>query len=488
MLAFLNSYLIEYLFRIGSSNNHINNYEINNFPFLDNRKDFENLGIFINDYLDKNHMISRLLLENKVLKIFKLEKFMNYLTSQLNLKKEIYENFSKNHFFPNFLYNHQSGNLSEIDLKMIKNVPSGGNWKNIPKSIPSSRLEQIRKTGGRTTYYGRLVWDKPSYTITTYFNRPGNGCNMHPDDNNSKEPQNRLLSLREAARLQSFPDRFRFFGSMSSIYKQIGNAVPPLLAYTLAKQFNISKVIDLFSGCGGLSYGFELAGKNVIAGVDNNANFLKTWSKNHEGKPILGDITKPEIKEQIYDFIEQKNQKIDMIIGGPPCQGFSTAGWRKDDDPRNKLWIDYSEITAALKPKYILMENVPGMISASNKGLKVFNLLKGHFNTLGYRVKYHKINASHYGVPQLRKRVFIIGIRNDLKFDFEFPKKIISKPLTVRDAIFGLPKLTYKDGAEIMPTNEMIPITTYQKWLMGEINTEKLIMHFRKNEEQQTLF
>ena len=111
------------------------------------------------------------------------------------------------------LYNHQTASLSEIDLKMIKSVPSGGNWKNIPKSIPSERLNKIRKSGGRTTYYGRLRWDKPSYTINTYFNRPGNGCFMHPDDKKSKNPQHRLISFREAARIQSFQDDFKFFGS-----------------------------------------------------------------------------------------------------------------------------------------------------------------------------------------------------------------------------------------------------------------------------------
>ena len=71
------------------------------------------------------------------------------------------------------LYNHQTASLSLIDLRMIRSVPSGGNWKNIPKSIPSERIKKIRLTGGRTTYYGRLRWDKPSYTINTYFNRPG---------------------------------------------------------------------------------------------------------------------------------------------------------------------------------------------------------------------------------------------------------------------------------------------------------------------------
>ena len=142
-------------------------------------------------------------------------------------------NWSTPEFFK--LYNHQTASLSEIDLKMIKSVPSGGNWKNIPKSIPSERLNKIRKSGGRTTYYGRLRWDKPSYTINTYFNRPGNGCFMHPDDKKSKNPQHRLISFREAARIQSFPDDFVFVGNQQETYVQVGNAVPPMFGWYVGR-------------------------------------------------------------------------------------------------------------------------------------------------------------------------------------------------------------------------------------------------------------
>src|SRR3989339_681857 len=103
------------------------------------------------------------------------------------------------------LYNHVTYSLSSLDLKMVESIPQGGNWKNIPLHIPSKRLERIRTTGGRTTLYGRLKWDKPSYTISTYFNRPGNGSYIHP-------VENRVLSAREAARIQSFPDNYIFCG------------------------------------------------------------------------------------------------------------------------------------------------------------------------------------------------------------------------------------------------------------------------------------
>ena len=102
------------------------------------------------------------------------------------------------------IFNHYASSLSELDMQVIKCVPPGGNWKNIPESVPSKRLAQIRESykagkGSRSTYYGRLRPDMPAYTINTYFNRPGNGCHMHYD-------QDRTISQREAARFQSFPD------------------------------------------------------------------------------------------------------------------------------------------------------------------------------------------------------------------------------------------------------------------------------------------
>ncbi len=120
------------------------------------------------------------------------------------------------------LYNHIVFKMGKFEREIAQYIPKGGNWKNIPLTITDKRLESIRAEGGQTTYYGRLKWNEPSYTIATYFNRVGNGCNLHPS-------QNRVMSIREAARLQSFPDDFLFMGTITSQYKQIGNAVPPLL-------------------------------------------------------------------------------------------------------------------------------------------------------------------------------------------------------------------------------------------------------------------
>ena len=108
------------------------------------------------------------------------------------------------------LYNHVAHKIGNYSKELASHIPEGGNWKDIPLSITDRRLEGIRATGGRTTYYGRLRWDAPSYTIATYFNHVGNGCNLHPS-------QQRVISTREAARLQSFPDDFIFVGGSSYV-------------------------------------------------------------------------------------------------------------------------------------------------------------------------------------------------------------------------------------------------------------------------------
>ena len=152
------------------------------------------------------------------------------------------------------LYNHTACKLCDHEAHLVTYIPQGGNWKDIPETVRDKRLDSIRATGGRTTYYGRLRWDKPSYTIATYFNRVPNGCNIHPE-------QNRILSNREAARLQSFPDNFVFKGTKVSQFKQIGNAVPPLLARYVSSlikpHLESYNFVDLFAGCGGLSEGHQ---------------------------------------------------------------------------------------------------------------------------------------------------------------------------------------------------------------------------------------
>jgi site-specific DNA-cytosine methylase len=359
------------------------------------------------------------------------------------------------------LNNHVTYPLSKNDMLMVKSIPTGGNWKNIPLSIPSERLKKIRKTGGRTTLYGRLKWGAPSYTITTYFNRPGNGTYIHPD-------KDRVISAREAARLQSFPDDYIFYGSKTSFCKQIGNAVPPLLAYSIAQKikekYKIKNSIDLFCGAGGLSKGFEWAGINVVAANDNFSAACLTYKLNNPNTVLIeGDITNIDTKNKLFQSI--KNKKIDIIVGGPPCQGFSHAGKRLIDDPRNSLYKEFVEIVKKIKPPVILLENVEGIITINNG--KTFQSIKENFSALGYKMHGEKIHAVKFGVPQKRKRVIIIGVKKGNPRDC-FPKSILEedKFITVKDAIGNLSNINCNENSLKIVIK---PQGIYQKFLSGVI-------------------
>lgn len=327
--------------------------------------------------------------------------------------------------------NHYSALLSKLDLEMAVAIPPGGNWKNIPVTIPSRRVEQIRDSymkggGSRSTYYGRLLPDKPSYTINTNFNRPGNGCHLHYDFEGG---QHRVISQREAARLQSFPDNFVFSGSIGSINTQIGNAVPPLLAYQIAKNFpSQGAFIDLFSGAGGLSLGFVWAGWEPIVANDINPSFLETYSRNIHSNVVVGDIRDQKVFNMIVDkalaFKQSQLNKPVIVIGGPPCQGFSTAGNRRSmEDDRNRLFFEYKKILEHIKPDAFVFENVTGLLNM--EGGKVFDLIKSELMETVDQLNTWILHTAEYAIPQRRSRVFLIGSSGENK-PILMPKQLTS--------------------------------------------------------------
>lgn len=375
------------------------------------------------------------------------------------------------------LYNHVAFKMGKHEEEIARYIPEGGNWKDIPLSISDKRLDGIRKTGGRTTYYGRLKWDAPSYTIATYFNRVGNGCNLHPS-------QHRVMSTREAARLQSFPDDFIFIGSKASQYKQIGNAVPPLLGRfvsTLLKpHLNSFNFIDLFAGCGGLSEGFIMNGYHLLAVNELDKNIIQTNILNHskyadKDKFILGDVTRQEVKEQIYTACN--GESVDVILGGPPCQGFSYAGWRDPNDKRNQLFREFVSIVRELKPKFFVMENVLGILTMRN-GEAIKDIIHA-FNDEGYHIGTPlKLNSMWFGVPQKRKRVFIIGSL-DPNIEFSQPEPLfddnnmfLPKPVTVRDAIGSFPEIS-DGGGDVEMEWELTNPTPYDLLMQRKITFEE---------------
>lgn len=386
--------------------------------------------------------------------------------------------------------NHYTPKLSELDKRMAQSVPPGGNWKNIPESIPSKRLDRIREDfqagkGSRSTYYGRLKPEYPSYTITTYFNRPGNGCHLHFDEN-----QERCISEREAARLQTFPDNFIFEGSHGSIHKQIGNAVPPLLAFQIAKQIPVKGYyVDLFCGAGGLSLGFKLAGWIPIVANDIEPHFLKTYKRNIHDQTVLGDIRDESVKEKIFEIVKDfksknKDKKPIWVLGGPPCQGFSTAGKKRSmGDDRNHLFKEYAKILEVINPDGFVFENVAGLLNME-KG-KVFKMVT---ETLSAHCKYiqaQKVDSEQFAVPQRRKRILLVGTKRKSDFNIEFkqltklPNESLDLPnvVSVQEALGDLPPIdsgiTYsKLEYSVTPRND------FQKMIRGKITFDKFLENY----------
>ncbi len=374
------------------------------------------------------------------------------------------------------LYNHISPGMSDMEKDMMKYIKPGGNWKDLPDKYNSKRLDGIRKSGGRTTYYGRLLPDKPSYTITTYFNRLPNGCNIHPT-------QDRIISIREGARLQSFFDSYKFESSNTSQYKQIGNAVPPMLGRFLANQLknqlDNNTIFDLFAGAGGMSLGFlnegfKLGGSNEIV-----ESYFNTYIKNHRGKcdkdnMILGDITNNDIKNKVAEISKKNN--VGVIIGGPPCQGLSLAGWRDPKDKRNQLFRDYVSVVEQIKPEVFIMENVPGLLTMSSGKLiiEVISL----FKSIGYKtLQPFILSSENFGVPQRRKRVILIGYKNrKIKINttplFSYEDSSLPNPVNVGEAIFSLPEIGIKEG-EYSTSFDYIPKSLYDLYISEIINFDE---------------
>ena len=389
--------------------------------------------------------------------------------------------------------NHYSAKLSALDLEMVKSVPPGGNWKDIPETVPSNRLEQIRTScaageGSRSTYYGRLRPEQPSYTITTYFNRPGNGCFVHYDYAGG---QHRLISHREAARLQSFPDSFVFASSKGSICKQIGNAVPPLLAYQIARMFpSNGNFVDLFCGAGGLSLGFHWAGWKGLVSNDIDRGFLETHTKNIGTSAIHGNIAEDFILDEIVETARQKNSSDTpcIVLGGPPCQGFSTAGKsRSMDDARNHLFKSYAQVLRSLQPEHFVFENVPGLLNMG--GGMVLAEIKRTLAKAGYNVVIWKLNAENYGIPQRRQRILLIGTRHGEE-ELSMPIPItrfkqqsdllesLPQICGVRDALDDLPPVRPGEDASDLPYRTEA-MNLFQQFVRGIITPAEYIVMIR---------
>lgn len=225
-------------------------------------------------------------------------------------------------------------------------------------------------------------------------------------------------------------------------------------------------VMDLFAGVGGLSYGFANNDNfEIVLANEYENDIAKAYSLNHPRVTMIND----DIKNLTDKILRQalKGKKIDIIVGGPPCQSYSTLGKRKMDD-RAHLFEEYCRILSIIKPKLFLFENVSGLMSM--QGGRLIERIKEEFRTLGYSVKSKLLNAVDYGVPQYRERVILVGMLD--KNTFEYPLATHGRGLlpylTVEDAFSDLPRLKSGEGATQYATK---PLNSFQTFLRAHSST-----------------
>ncbi len=278
----------------------------------------------------------------------------------------------------------------------------------------------------------------------------------------------RSFTSGECKRLQSYPDAFRLIGRESDQIARIGNSVPPLFMRAVAirvreligkpmtmlaksngqtgylaslesawadhlkpREPDAPTVISLFAGCGGSSLGYSMAGYRELLAVEWDANAVATFKLNFPGVKVCQIDIRHLSVELCMRLAGIKEGELDVLDGSPPCQGFSMAGKRVLDDPRNSLFREYVRLLRGLKPKAFVMENVSGMVKGKMK--LVFAEILRELKASGYVVKARVLNAMYYGVPQSRERMIFVGIRDDLRIEPGHPAEQ-SKPIPIKAA------------------------------------------------------
>ena len=368
--------------------------------------------------------------------------------------------------------NHVHLRHSERVIARYKLIPEGSRMPP-PAELP----EDIRRKNFGNTYK-RLHRDRPSLTLV-----PGNNAfPVHPTEHRS-------LSAREAARLQTFPDEFIFTGSRAEQCKLVGNAVPVLLARRVGESIRqhimaaaepvktviatarsrqlptaladiipkaVPKPSDLtavsfFTGVGGLMLGFKNSGVDILASYDLKNSVARNCENNFPDVPhIRADISALTTADILKDI---EARKVDIVFGGPPCQGFSIFGRRRfvntqdhkpDQDERNELSIKYINLAISLQPRVIFLENVKGFTSTPRGKSTYLAVIEQKLRAGNYEVAYQVVNCASFGVPQARERFILIAWKIGMKFQwpeakhFLDPKPWQRRVLTVGDVIADL--------------------------------------------------
>jgi len=227
--------------------------------------------------------------------------------------------------------------------------------------------------------------------------------------------------------------------------------------------------IDLFCGAGGLSEGFRQAGMHVLAGQDIEAAFGETFESTHPEAKFVHGAIQDVSAQSLLDAAQLKSGELDVMIGGPPCQGYSVYNHQRGiDDPRAGLFNEYLRLVEAIRPRWLVMENVTGIMSIANGG--IVREIQSGMRKLGYRVDMKMLKAEEFGVPQERRRVFFIATREDtcpILFPDATHGPELEPYVTVWDALSDLPRLengeSYKNGKY-----RTKPANSYQALLRGD--------------------
>jgi DNA (cytosine-5)-methyltransferase 1 len=231
--------------------------------------------------------------------------------------------------------------------------------------------------------------------------------------------------------------------------------------------------LDCFCGIGGLSVGFERSGFKCVGGIDSWSDAAKTFEHNHGLPCIVRGIEEVDVDAIEASFSVSKD-RIDVIVGGPPCQGFSTVGKRDDTDPRNNLWKHYLELVSKVRPAYVLIENVEGM-AVMNSG-KVCDGIVQAFESIGYNMKWKVFRSCDFGVPQLRKRLIFFGWLEGLA-EPNFPQPNAARPVTVEEAISDLPSLAAGQSSKKYGGNPKSEYQARMRCEQSELNNHEAANH-----------
>lgn len=330
--------------------------------------------------------------------------------------------------------------------------------------------EDPTRQGGPNLRMIRLDPTKPSLTVTGYiFNKF-----VHPTEN-------RFITVREAARLQGFPDELVFKGTLTSTQQQVGNAVPVPLAKAVfasvlqdATQLgfnnNALTAFSLFSGAGGLDIGAEQAAQEKLqiqtrVSLDNWSDACATLQGYYGDRAhVVGaDIATVENPVQCWRTLSGETNTPDLVYGGPPCQAFSQAGKQKGTtDDRGNLIFEFLRFVKALQPPFFVMENVSNLRGVE-KGI-LYQQILDQIEDLGYNLTVDTLLAADFGAPQLRRRILFLGCRQDIGH-LSPPTPTHSENLTlfyqpyttVGEAFQGLPEARYSGDVDQLEVDKNMP-------------------------------